>query len=166
MLTVTLSCAGLGYTEKLSAVLSSSSLQPDVKLCVRMPLTPQVLLAVTLTLPAPVPQVTSMLLLPCPADMVPFGASQLYPGSGETDAMLKFTNPPLHHDKGFAVIVPGMPGLPTRVAVLAGPLPGVQALLLAVTDKVPVVNVDPTVNKMVGVFCPLVIVVPAGFVQV
>src|SRR5437868_6072077 len=64
MLTVTFSCAGFGYTEKLSDALSSSSLQLDEKLCERVPLTPQLLLAVTFTLPAPVPQVASMLLLP------------------------------------------------------------------------------------------------------
>jgi hypothetical protein len=107
-----------------------------------------------------------MLLLPCPAVIVPLGVSQLYTGSGATGVMLKFTNPPLHQVPGRAVIVPGMAGLPTRVAVLAGPLPGVQALVLAVTDKKPVVNAGPTFNKIVVVFCPVAMVVPAGLLQV
>ena len=107
-----------------------------------------------------------MLVLPCPAVIVPLETAQLLVGVGVTDATLKFTNPPLHHDEGFAVMVPGVPGLPIMVIVLAGLFPGEQALLFAVTDKVPVVKLEPTVNKIVVVLCPLLMVVPAGLVHV
>ena len=63
-------------------------------------------------------------------------------------------------------MVPGVLGLPTIVIVRAVLLPGVHKDVFAVTDKVPVVNVDPTFNKIVVVPCPLLMVVPAGLVQV
>ena len=131
-----------------------------------MLLVPQVLLAVTFTLPVPVPHVTSMLLEPCPAVMVPLVTLQLYAGSGDTVATAKFTNPPLHHDVGLAVSVPGVLGLPVRTVVLAGLLPGVHSVVLAVTDKVPLLKLDNIFSWMVVVPCPLAINVFAGGVHV
>ena len=87
-------------------------------------------------------------------------------GDGTTGGTLKFTNPPKHHIPGAAVIVPGVLGLPIMVMVLDALLPGEQILLFAVTDKGPEVNVDPTFNRMVVLPCPLLMVVPAGLVQV
>lgn len=49
---------------------------------------------------------------------------------------------------------------------LAGLVPGEHKLVFAVTLNVPLTNVGPTCNCMVVLYCPLVIVVPAGLVQV
>ena len=120
----------------------------------------------TFTVPVPVPQVTSILVLPCPAVMVPLETVQLFVGCGVTDATLKVTNPPLHHDPGKAVSVPGVFGLPMMVIVLAILVPGVHAVVLATTVNDPVVNAGPTLNRIVVLPCPLLIVVPAGLVHV
>jgi hypothetical protein len=65
--------------------------------------------------------------------------------------MLKFTNPPLHHVTGLAVITLGMPGLPLIGMVRAKLVAvGVQLLLLATTDKLPPANVgDTSINMLV-----------------
>ena len=140
MLTVTLSCAGFGYTLNASAVLSPSSLQVEVRFSVRVPLFPQVLLAVTFTLPAPVPHVTSMLLLPCPEEIVPLDTNQLFAGCGERDGTLKFRNAPAQNEPaGFCVMLTGVDGVPAMAIVLGDPLPGAHRLVLAVTDNDPVV---------------------------
>jgi hypothetical protein len=57
-------------------------------------------------------------------------------------------------------------GLPKIVIVLAGLLPGAHWLVFAVTVRKPLVKVDDTCNCIVVLFCPLMIVVPAGFVHV
>ena len=62
-------------------------------------------------------------------------------------------------------MVPGVLGFPLIVTVLTGLLPGVQRLVFAVTDNTPEVKVEPTVNKIVVLPCPLAIVVPAGLVH-
>ena len=143
-----------------------SSLQLDEKLCERIPLTPHVLLADTFTVPAPAPHVTSMSLVPCPASIVPLETVQLNVGVGDGETTLKLTDAPAHHDKGFAVIEPGVDGLPLIVIVLGVLLPGVQAVVLAVTLRNPLVKEDDTLSNIVVEPCPLVIVVPAGFVHV
>jgi hypothetical protein len=96
--------------------------------------------------------------------MVPFETDQLYVGSGVTDVMLKFTNPLAQNTAGFAVIVPGVLGLPMIVMVRGVLVPG-QLAELAVTVKNPLLKFDDTVNCIVVLPCPLVIVVPAGLVQ-
>lgn len=117
-------------------------------------------------MPVPVPHVTSILVLPCPAVMVPFETVQLLVGCGVTAVTLKVTNPPLHHDPGKADSVLGVLGLPLIEIVLGMLVPGVQAVVLAVTVRLPVVNEDPTLKRIVVLPCPLVIVVPAGGVHV
>ena len=97
--------------------------------------------------------------------MVPFEVVQLYTGNGDTIATLKFTNPPVHHMAGFAEMDPGWFGFPAMLMVLGMLVPGVQAVVLAVTVKFPVVNDAPTLNRIVVLPCPLVMVVPAGFIQ-
>ena len=132
-----------------------------------MPLAPQELLAVTFTFPLPVPHVTSMLVLPCPAVMVPFETVQLLAGCGDTDVTLKVTNPPLHHAPGNADSVLGVFGFPLIEIVRGVLVPGVHRVVLAVTVRFPVVNDDPTLKRIVVLPCPLVIVVvPAGGVHV
>ena len=79
---------------------------------------------------------------------------------------LKFTNPPLHHDAGLAVMLAGTFGFPLMVIVLGMLLPGVQSDVVATTVKEPVLNVDDTLSRIVVLPCPLVIVVPAGLVHV
>jgi hypothetical protein len=56
-------------------------------------LKPQVLLAFTVTVPAALmaPQVTSMLLVVCPASIVPLLTVQVYVGRGDAGVTLKFT---------------------------------------------------------------------------
>jgi hypothetical protein len=97
--------------------------------------------------------------------MVPFETVQLYNGDGATDGTLKVTNPPLHHEVGKADSTPGVLGFPNMTIVLAGLVPG-HDTELAVTDKLPVLKLLATLNKMVALPCPLAIVVPAGLVQV
>jgi hypothetical protein len=80
--------------------------------------------------------------------------------------MLKFTNPPLHHVNGFAVMLPGVLGLPVIDIVLGALVPGVQAAVLATTVNCPLVNADPTLSRIVVLPCPLLMVVPEGLVQV
>jgi hypothetical protein len=80
--------------------------------------------------------------------------------------MLKFTKLPLHQAPGKAEIVPGVEGLPAKVIVLAVLLPGEHALVLAVTDKGPEVNVDAMFSRIVVLPWPVAMVVPAGLVQV
>jgi hypothetical protein len=130
-----------------------------------VPLVPQPLLAITFTVPVPDPQVTSMLVLPCPAVMVPLETVQLFVGCGVTEGTLKFTNPPEHHNAGFAVMLPGVVGAPVNVIVLGVLVPGVQSDVLAVTVRLPVVKAGPTFNSIVVLPCPLVMVVPAGLIQ-
>jgi hypothetical protein len=107
-----------------------------------------------------------MFVLPCPARIVPLVTTQLFVGCGDTAATLKFTNPPLHHNAGFAVMAPGVEGVPNKLIVRAVLLPGVQVFIFAVTDNCPLLNADPTCNRIVVLPCPLVIVVPAGLVHV
>lgn len=87
-----------------------------------MLLVPQLLDAETVTLPVPVPQVTSILFEPCPAVIVPFETVQLYPVA-EGTAVEKFTKPPLHQTGGLAVIVTGVAGAPSTARVRVPPLP-------------------------------------------
>ena len=146
-----------------------SSLQPAEKLCELVPaLWPQVLLAFTDTVPAAVtPQVTSIILLPCPASIVPLETVQLYAGSGDAGVTKKFTNPPAHQTDGLAVIAPGLFGLPQMVLLfLIALVAGGHNVELAATVKNPLVNVDDTFNRMVDPVADPEIVVPAGFVQV
>jgi hypothetical protein len=51
------------------------------------------------------------------------------------------------------------------VIVLAGLLPGVHSVVLAVTLRNPLVNADVTFNRIVLLPCPLTIEVPAGGVH-
>ena len=135
MLTVTLSCAGFGYTEKsaVEKTLSSSLQTVPVKFCERGLLVPQPLLAFTVTVPVPVPQVTSMFEVVCPAVMVPLETVQLLVAAGVTAATLKLTNPPLQNDPGKAEIVPGIFGFPINEIVLGALFPGEHAVVLATT---------------------------------
>ena len=98
--------------------------------------------------------------------IVPLDTVQLTVGCGVTDATLKFTVAPEHHVPGAAVIVPGVEGLPLIVMVLGVLVPGVHRFVFAVTDKNPVLKVDPTFNKITLVPAPLTMLVPAGGVQV
>ena len=66
---------------------------------------------------------------------------------------------------GLAIILPGWFGFPAMLMVLGRLVPGVHAVVLAVTVKFPVVNDAPTLNRIVVVSCPLVMVVPAGLIQ-
>ena len=128
---------------------------------------PHKLLALTLTLPVPAPQVTSMLLLPCPASIVPLETVQVYTGSGDAGVTKKFTNPPVHQTAGLAEIAPGLFGLPQIVLLLLGALvAGAQATELAATVKTPLVKVDDIFNRIVDPVADPEIVVPAGLVQV
>ena len=130
-------------------------------------LVPQVLPAVTFTVPVPIPHVTSILVLPCPAVIVPFETVQLLVGCGDRAAMLNVVNPPLHHVVGNALITEGTDGLPFRVLLVLGTLvAGAHNTEFATTDTVPLVNEFDTFSRMVALPCPLAIVVPAGFVQV
>jgi hypothetical protein len=87
-------------------------------------------------------------------------------GDGVTTGALKLTNPLLHHAPGFAVIAAGVFGFPEIVIVLGMLVPGVQAVELAVTVKYPLVNAGETLSMIEVLPCPLVMVVPAGFVHV
>ena len=79
----------------------------------------------------------------------------------------KFTNPPLHHTVGLAVIDPGLLGLPQMVLLFLGVLvAGGHNVELAATVKTPLVNVDDTFNRMVDPVADPEIVVPTGLVQV
>ena len=51
------------------------------------------------------------------------------------------------------------------VIVLGVLLPGLHNEVLAVTLNAPLPNDDPTFNKIVELFCPLWMVVPAGTVH-
>lgn len=113
-------------------------------------LLPQLLLALAVTVPAPVVQFTSILVLPCPAVIVPFEVVQVLAGCGETVATLKFTDALGHHVVGVAVIMLGIEGAPLIVTVLAWLTPGVHNDVLAVTLNGPLVNVGDTFNRMVG----------------
>ena len=108
-----------------------------------------------------------MLLLPCPASIVPLETVQVYIGSGAAGVMLKFTPPPVHHTSGLAVIAPGVLGLPQMVPLVLGALvAGAHNTELAATVKTPLVKEDDTFNRMVDPVADPEIVVPAGFVQV
>lgn len=63
------------------------------------------------------------------------------------------------------MIVPGVFGFPDIVMVLGRLVPGVQAVVFAVTVRNPLLNAGPTLKRIVVVSCPLVMVVPAGLVQ-
>ena len=130
-----------------------------------MPLKPQSFPALTLIVLLPLFIITSTLLLPCPASIVPFVTVQLYVGTGDAATTLKLTEPPEHHKTGFAVIVPGVEGAPVSVTDRVPLFPGVQRFVLATTLNVPLVKVFDTCSRMVVVPCPEFIVVPAGFVQ-
>ena len=79
----------------------------------------------------------------------------------------KFTNPPLHHTVGLAVIAPGLFGLPHIVLLFLGALvAGGHNVELAATVKTPLVKVDDTFNRMVDPVADPEIVVPAGLAQV
>jgi hypothetical protein len=146
--------------------LSISCLHTVEKLCVRVLLAPQVLYALTVTLPVPFPQVTSMLVEFCPAVMVPFGAVQIYCGIGDTVATLKFTNPPSHHPDGFAVMDAGVDGAPLMVIAFEGLVAGAQAEEFATTETNPEVKLEGTLNWMVWLPWPMIFTAPAGSVQV
>ena len=108
-----------------------------------------------------------MLLLPCPASIVPLLTVHVYVGSGAAGVTLKFTYPPLHHISGLAVIIPGLLGLPQKVLlVLTGLVAGAHNAEFATTVKNPLVKVGDTFNIMVDPDAEPEIVVPEGFVQV
>ena len=126
----------------------------------RIPLTPHVLLALTLTGPElgtpVVPHVTVMLLVPCPVIFVPFVTVQLYIGTGTPVGFvtLKPIVAPEHHDGVPGVIVPGVAGFPLIVIVRGVLVPGEQCDVLAVTLTNPEVKVEFRSNCIVSFPCP------------